>query len=57
MNECSIPFGILVSFWMHRRLVATRHVPFPLAVHFGCIGMIKKSASCLEEMRDSEHCH
>lgn len=56
MNERSIPFGILVSFWMHRRLVATCHVPFSSAVHFGCIGMIK-SASCLEEMRDSEHYH
>jgi hypothetical protein len=30
MNDRStIPFGILVSFWMHRRLLAPRHVPFP----------------------------
>jgi hypothetical protein len=55
MNGRSIPLGTLVSFWMHRHLVATRHIPFPLAVHSGCIGigMIKKSASCLEEMRGS----
>lgn len=42
MNERSIPFGILVSFWMHRRFVVIRHILFLLAVHFGYIGVIKK---------------
>lgn len=48
MNECYIPFGTIVSFWMHRRLVATlaHHVPFPLAVHFGCIGIGKVKKKC-----------
>ena len=49
MNERDIPFGMLVSIWMHRRFVAT-----PCPVSLGSVLRLqwhdkKKSEYCLYE--------
>ena len=55
MNERDVPFGILVSIWMHRRFVAT-----PCPVSLGSVLRLhwhdKKKVNIVL-MGDSDHRH